>query len=114
MIVSFLVFPPGITDILSVSPIYFLKSYEILEDDKQTICKIILDFNNYLKQVKKIYKLIYETQYLIHVNDQISLSYSCILLYYNMFIYQDNKNDEVCNFINDSFNKNIIKNKELL
>ena len=31
-----------------------------------------------------------------------------------MFIYQDNKNDEVCNFINDSFNKNIIKNKELL
>ena len=66
------------------------------------------------KQVKKIYKLIYETQYLIRVNDQISLSYSCILLYYNMFIYQDNKNDEVCNFINDSFNKNIIKNKELL
>ena len=39
--------------IFIVRLIYNLKSYEILEDDKQTICKIILDFNNYLKQVKK-------------------------------------------------------------
>ena len=87
--------------------------------DKDSLLKLkLINFNPISKkdrkQVKKIYKLIYETQYLIRVNDQISLSYSCILLYYNMFIYQDNKNDEVCNFINDSFNKNIIKNKELL
>lgn len=66
------------------------------------------------QQVKQIFQLISQIQYFININDKFPLLSSCLLLYYKLSIYQNSDNNEVIEFVNNTFIKNISINENAI
>ena len=66
------------------------------------------------QQVKQIFQLISQIQYFININDKFPLLSLFLLLYYKLSIYQNSDNNEVIEFVNNTFIKNISINENAI